>query len=285
MDVALLSQALHHAPIRRWRSSEAARILRPGGRVLILDLRPHDETWVRDKLGDRWFGFSDDQLAGLLAKAGFSDVKVTLGARRTNDPFAVLLAIGTKHRRASKCHTADSGRSQGPPTTMMIRHRHSIAAGGAHPRARRRDGHHGPAPQAERGRLPRRALRAHPRDLKGNNDLLVLTRPDVIAGIHAEYLEAGADIIETNTFSATPISQADYGLEAIAYELNVEAARARAARRRRVDGEDPDQPRFVAGSMGPTNQDAVDLARRQQPGVPRITFDEMRDAFASRRAG
>ena len=66
---------------------------------------------------------------------------------------------------------------------------------------------------------------SHPHDLKGNNDVLVLTRPDVIADIHAEYLDAGADIIETNTFSAQSVSQADYGLEAIAYELNLEAAK------------------------------------------------------------
>ena len=79
---------------------------------------------------------------------------------------------------------------------------------------------------------------AHPHDLKGNNDLLVLTRPEAVAGIHAQYLEAGADIIETNTFSANAVSQADYGLEAIAYELNVAARTHRAARRRRVDRED-----------------------------------------------
>jgi ArsR family transcriptional regulator len=96
VDVALLSQALHHAADPHRALQEAVRIVVPGGRVLVLELREHGEAWVRDRLGDRWLGFSDDRLATLLGAAGLTDVKVTLGARRTGDAFTVLVASGVK---------------------------------------------------------------------------------------------------------------------------------------------------------------------------------------------
>lgn len=95
VDLALLSQALHHAERPERALAEAARIVRPGGRVLVLDLRRHDEAWVRTTLGDRWLGFSDTTLAGLLKAAGLQDVIIRTGARRARDPFGVIVARGT----------------------------------------------------------------------------------------------------------------------------------------------------------------------------------------------
>jgi SAM-dependent methyltransferase len=96
VDIALLSQALHHAPHPARAIAEAARILRPGGRVVALDLREHDQEWVRDRVGDRWLGFKDDDLERFLSGAGLTDVKVRVGSRLPGDPFAVLIASGVK---------------------------------------------------------------------------------------------------------------------------------------------------------------------------------------------
>jgi ArsR family transcriptional regulator len=96
VDVALLSQALHLAASPAKAVAEAARIVRPGGRVLVLDLREHDEQWVRDRLGDAWLGFDDAELARLMKIAGLTDVKVSVGACRARDPFTVLIASGKR---------------------------------------------------------------------------------------------------------------------------------------------------------------------------------------------
>ena len=115
----------------------------------------------------------------------------------------------------------------------------------------------------------------HPHDVKGNNDLLVLTRPEVIGGIHRQYLEAGADILETCTFNSTAVSQADYKLEAIVHELNKEGA----ALARKLCDEftvaNPAKPRFVAGVLGPTSRTASISPDVNDPGYRNVTFDEL----------
>ncbi|MGE5466921.1 MAG: methionine synthase, partial [Ignavibacteria bacterium] len=117
----------------------------------------------------------------------------------------------------------------------------------------------------------------HAKDLKGNNDLLLLTRPDVIRGIHEQYLAAGADILETDTFNATRISQAEYGLEAIAYELNV--AGAKLAREAADKFSTPDKPRFVAGVIGPTGRTCSLSPDVNDPGFRNVSFDELVESY------
>ena len=127
------------------------------------------------------------------------------------------------------------------------------------------------------------ALRDHPKDLRGNNDLLVLTRPDVVRGIHAQYLAAGADIIETNTFGATSIAQEDYGLAHLARAMNVAAARiARAAADAVATTE---RPRFVAGALGPTPRTASISPDVNDPGARNTSFDELRAAYSEQASG
>ncbi len=125
----------------------------------------------------------------------------------------------------------------------------------------------------------------HRHDLRGDNDLLVLTRPDVIIDIHRQYLAAGADMIETNTFSGTAVAQADYGLESIVYELNYTAAQLAKQVTTEWSARTPDRPRFVAGAMGPTNRTLSISPDVNSPAFRAITFDAMRDAFKEQARG
>jgi len=125
----------------------------------------------------------------------------------------------------------------------------------------------------------------HPGELKGNNDLLSITQPGIIRDIHEAVLEAGADILETNTFSSTSIAQADYKMEDLAYELNFEAARVA---REAADGytdRTPHKPRFVAGALGPTNRTASLSPDVNNPGFRNITFDELAEAYKEAARG
>ncbi len=128
-------------------------------------------------------------------------------------------------------------------------------------------------------------FRDHPRDLRGDNDVLVLTQPAVIRTIHEQYLEAGADLVETNTFNSTAVSQADYGLEALAYELNVAAARLAREACDAWTARTPEKPRFVAGAIGPTNRTLSISPDVNNPAFRSIQFDELRDAYRDQVRG
>ena len=116
-------------------------------------------------------------------------------------------------------------------------------------------------------------------DLKGNNDLLLLTRPEVIAGIHTAYLEAGADLVETNTFNATSVSQADYHLEHLVYELNKAGAQVARQCCDAIEATTPDKPRFVIGVLGPTSRTASISPNVNDPGFRNTSFDQLRGTY------
>lgn len=115
--------------------------------------------------------------------------------------------------------------------------------------------------------------------LKGNNDLLTLTQPEAIKEIHRKYFEAGADIVETNTFSGTTIAMADYAMEDLVYELNYESARLAKEVALEFTAKEPHKPRFVAGSMGPTNKTASMSPDVNDPGFRAVTFEDLRKAY------
>jgi 5-methyltetrahydrofolate--homocysteine methyltransferase len=127
-------------------------------------------------------------------------------------------------------------------------------------------------------------LHGHANDLKGDNDLLVLTQPDVIRAIHDEFLAAGADIIETNTFNATRIAQADYRLQNRVREINLAAARIARERADAWTARTPDKPRFVAGALGPTNRTATISPDVNDPGFRNVSYDELVAAYGEAAA-
>ncbi len=122
-------------------------------------------------------------------------------------------------------------------------------------------------------------------DVKGNNDLLSITQPDIIIGIHKLYLEAGADIIETNTFSSTVIAQADYDMQSLAYELNVASAKCARTAADAYTAKDPSKPRYVAGAIGPLNKTLSLSPDVNNPGYRAVTFDEVVDAYYTQISG
>jgi len=126
---------------------------------------------------------------------------------------------------------------------------------------------------------------SHPRDLRGNNDILSITRPDVIGQIHRQYLEAGADIIETNTFSSNVVSQRDYGLESAVYELNLAGARVAREAADEYTAKNPSRPRFVAGSIGPTNCTLSISPDVNNPSFRALTFDQLKDGYLDQIRG
>ena len=125
----------------------------------------------------------------------------------------------------------------------------------------------------------------HSHLLKGNNDLLSITRPDIIKDIHAQYFEAGADIAETNTFSGTTIAQADYYLEHIVYELNFQSAKIAKEVAVQFTQREPDKPRFVAGAVGPTNRTLSISPNVNDPGYRAVTFDQLKVAYKEQVKG
>ncbi|MEE3227318.1 MAG: homocysteine S-methyltransferase family protein, partial [Bacteroidota bacterium] len=118
-----------------------------------------------------------------------------------------------------------------------------------------------------------------PTPVQGNNDMLSITQPDAIAQVHAKYVEAGADIVETNTFSGTTIAMADYGMEEFVYELNFESAKIAKKVALEFTALEPEKPRFVAGAIGPTNKTASMSPDVNDPGFRAISFDELRIAY------
>ena len=315
VDVALLSQALHHAADPARAVAEAARITAPGGRVLILDLREHQEEWVRAKLGDRvaWVSRKSSSRR-CCSRAGWNRPRTRIGSSRAGDPFAVLIAAASKprqhaavaERRSASMTTTSSPVTDisdacappaGHPLRKILEQRIAIIDGAMGTTIRT----YGMTEADIRGER----FKDSKKDLLNNGDLFSLTQPKMICDIHRRFLEAGADIIETNTFGATSITPE-------------RVLRRRSARARRPQGpgvlpEDhrgpvPQRPRlgdqravgaavprvggprratptgrqrFVAGAIGPLTVSLSNSPDADDAGFRVVTFDQVKAAYVA----
>ena len=246
---------------------------------------------VPDWLGHKFEGLDDDQETRHLVAAAVAAEQVLAPGRSGHHRVSFLHA---EPRRPGLCHLPFAGLAAGKGVLcskgrIMTRDQRIAALKEA---AKHRililDGAMGT--MIQRYKLDEAGYRGdrfkdHPRDLKGNNDLLVLTQPKIISEIHNAYFEAGADLVETNTFNAQAISQADYGLENYAYELNVAAAKLAREAADAWTKKTPDKPRFVAGAIGPTNRTASISPDVNNPGFRNVSFDELVEAYATQARG
>ena len=257
--------------------------------MLLLELRGHDEHWVRERLGDSWLGFDDDELKRMMETPGLTDVKVT---RRRAPPARSVYGVDCQ-RHESRPHERprqdrDHRVSTCPDNGSRILDRsHALDRGARSERILILDGAMGT--MIQRHKLTEADFRGerfkdHPKDLQGNNDLLILTRPDVIREIHVDTSRPAPTSSRPTPSAARPSRRPTTCSSTLAYELNFEGARLAKAACDEWTARTPDRPRFVAGSIGPTNRTLSISPEVNNPAFRAITFDELRPPTRSRSA-
>ena len=304
VDVALLSQALHHAANPAHAVAEAARITVPGGRVIVLDLRQHQEAWVRAKLGDRRLGFRDEELKAMLTDAGLARCPRRRRGAEGRRPVHGADCLGTEAGSRFQddetplglmTTTMPSTDTRTPhPIEKLLEDRIAIIDGAMGTTIRT----YGMTEADIRGER----FKDSKKDLLNNGDIFSLTQPAMICDIHRRFLEAGADIIETNTFGATSITQSEFFvddprehggrkdpefyqkiiedpfLNDLAWEINEQSARQCREWADRVANADG-RPRFVAGAIGPLTVSLSNSPDADDAGFRVVTFDQVKAAY------